>query len=750
IDMFKKSYKIILSFIFFTLFLSSWLRAEIIDKINIQGNERISTETIKMFSDVSIGDELSENDLNRILKKLYNTNFFETVSIKLSNEILIIKVTENPIIQNISYEGIKSSQMLEELKKKIVLKSRSSFNEILLNKDIGQIKSFLKEKGYYFSKVETFIEELVDNKINLSYKINLGQKAKIQKISFIGDKIFKDKKLKGVILSEEYKPWKFLSGKKFLNEAMIKYDERLLKNFYLNKGYYNVVINSSFAKILDNQSFELIYDINANSKLFFGNLKMDLPSDFSKSNYEEVEKFFKKLENEPYSINRIEDIVEKIEMITINEQFESVQAKVTENIVSNKINLNFKIEEMERFFIERINILGNNVTRESVIRNQIVIDEGDPFNQILYAKSLNNIKALNFFENVDGEILDGKEFNTKIININITEKATGEIFAGVGTGTDGSTFSFGVKENNYLGRGVKVDTNLNVSEERIKGKFLVSNPNYKNSDKNLDLSLEATSIDRLGTSGYKSNVTGFSIGTQFEYLDDLRFGLSTRNAIEKIDVASSASARQKKQDGNYFDSFIGLNFFYDKRNQKYQTTSGFFSNYDVSLPILSDTNTLTNNYNYKIFKELYENNVSTFAFSLRGASSLSGDDIKLSERLYIPGRKLRGFESGKIGPKDGSDFIGGNYVSTINATTTIPKILENVQNVDIVLFADAANIWGVDYDSSLDKSGIRSSVGLGLDWLTPVGPLTFSFAQPITKEPTDIEETFRFNIGTSF
>ena len=200
---------------------------------------------------------------------------------------------------------------------------------------------------------------------------------------------------------------------------MIKYDERLLKNFYLNKGYYNVVINSSFAKMTDDQSFELIFNIDANSKLFFGNLKIDLPNDFSKSNYEEVEKFFKKLENEPYSINRIEDIVEKIETITINEQYESIKASVNENIVSNKININFKIEETEKFFIERINIFGNNVTRESVIRNQIEIDEGDPFNQILYAKSLNNIKALNFFENVDGEILDGNEFNTKIININI-------------------------------------------------------------------------------------------------------------------------------------------------------------------------------------------------------------------------------------------------------------------------------------------------------------------------------------------
>ena len=748
--MFKKLYKIALFITFFTLMLSLWSRAEVINEIDIEGNQRISSESIKMFAGVSISDDLTENNLNEILKKLYDTSFFDLVSVKILNNTLVIRVTENPIIQNITFEGIKSSKIIEDLKKNVLLKSRSSFNEVLLDKDKKLIRNYLKDKGYYFSQIDISKEELGDNKINLFYSISLGEKAKIKKISFLGNKIFKDKKLKGVILSEEYKPWKFLSGKKYLNESIIKFDEKLLKNFYLNKGYYDVVVNSSFAKKINDQSFELIFNIEANPKIFFGELKLEIPNDFSNSNYEQVEKFFKKLENEPYSINRIEDIVEKIETITINEQYEAIKASINESIVSNKININFKIEETEKFFIEKINIFGNNITRESVIRNQIVIDEGDPFNQILYAKSLNNIKALNFFESVNGKILDGNEYNTKIINIEIQEKATGEIFAGVGTGTDGSNFSFGVKENNYLGRGVKVDSDLNVSQERIKGKFLVSNPNYKNSDKNLDLSIEATSIDRLGTSGYKSNVTGFGIGTNFEYLDDFRLGLSSRNSVEKISVDSSASNRQKKQDGNYFDSFIGLDFFYDKRNQKYQTTSGFFSSYSVNMPIISETNTLTNTYNYKVFKELYENNVSSFSFLFKGANSLTGDDIKLSERIYIPGKKLRGFESGKIGPKDGSDYIGGNYVSSINATTTLPVILENVQSVDIVMFADAANVWGVDYDSSLDNSGIRSSIGIGLDWLTPVGPLTFSFAQPITKEPSDIEETFRFNIGTSF
>ena len=180
----------------------------------------------------------------------------------------------------------------------------------------------------------------------------------------------------------------------------------------------------------------------------------------------------------------------------------------------------------------------------------------------------------------------------------------------------------------------------------------------------------------------------------------MRLGLSTKNNIEKIDVDSSASSRQKKQDGNYFDSFIGLDFFYDKRNQKFQTTDGFYSNYSLELPVLSETNTLTNSYRYKIFTELYENNISTLSLLLQSSNSLTGDDVKLSERLYIPGKRLRGFERGKVGPKDQDDFIGGNYITTINATSTVPKILENIQNVDLVMFAVSAK-FNISFSSNM-------------------------------------------------
>ena len=745
-------YKFKLFLISFCIFILSVnnLKAETVNKIIVEGNDRVSSETVIMFSGVSVNDDLSENNLNQVLKQLYESNFFELVSVKIENNILSIKVKEYPIIQNIMYEGIKSSETLEKIKKDVNLKSRSSFNEILLIKDKENIARKLKNLGYYFAEINTSVEELNDNKVNLVFNISLNNKAKIKKISFIGNKIFKDKKLKSIILSEEYKFWKFLSGKKFLNEAMIEYDKRLLKNFYLNKGFFNVAINSSFAKMINEQDFELVFNIEANPKLYFGKLKLNLPTDFSQSNYESLDKFFNKLENEPYSLYSVENILEKIENITINEQYESIKATVEETIIDNKINISFNIEETERMFIERINIFGNNITKESVIRNQIEIDEGDPFNSILYTKSLNSIKSLNFFENVEGEVLEGNKFNSKIINISVVEKATGEIFAGVGTGTGGSNISFGVKENNYLGSGVLVDSNLSLSETKVKGRLFISNPNYKNSDKSLNLSMESSVTDRLSTSGYKSNVTGFSLGTDFEYLDDLRFGISTKNLIEKITVDSTASAKQKKQEGNYFDNFLGIDLNYDKRNQKFQTTSGFFSNYSVDIPILSDTNTLMNSYNYKIFKELYEDNVSTLSFLLSSSTSISGDNVKLSERLYIPARKLRGFEAGKVGPKDGSDYVGGNYISSINATSTIPYFLENVQNVDIVMFADVGNIWGVDYNSSLDVDEIRSSVGVGLDWLTPVGPLTFSLAHPITQAESDVTEMFRFNLGTSF
>ena len=323
--------------------------------------------------------------------------------------------------------------------------------------------------------------------------------------------------------------------------------------------------------------------------------------------------------------------------------------------------------------------------------------------------------------------------------------------AGAGVGTSGATVAIGVKENNYLGKGIGLDANLTLTEDSIKGLFSVKNPNFKNSDKSISASVQATELNKLTDFGYKSSKTGFSIGTEFEYYEDLNFGIGFNTFYESLEADTTASARQKKQAGNYFDTFLKFNFDYDKRNQKFKTTDGFRSYYSVNVPLISDTNTLTNSYDYKVFNEFYENNITTFSISLSSANSISDDDIKLSERLFIPSRKLRGFETGKVGPKDGEDFIGGNYLTTFNAQTNIPKIFENSQNLDAVIFFDMGSLWGVDYDSSLDDgSKLRSSLGIGVDWFTVIGPLNFSLTEVITKEDTDKTESFRFNLGTTF
>ena len=749
--MFFKIFRVL--FIPFILNLSfiNFSNSEIIKKIQISGNDRISYETIVMFSEVDINDNVNSSTINNVLKNLYNTNFFNDISVKLNNNVLEIKVVENPIIQNITYEGIKSNRIKDLIVSSTKLKSRSSYNDLILKKDKENIQSELKILGYYFPSIETYIEDLKDNKINLTYKIDLGEKAKIKKISFIGDKKFKDKKLKSIIVSEENRFWKFITSKKFVNENLISLDKRLLKNFYLNKGFYDVQIDSSFAKLINQNEFELIFNIQANEKFYFNDLNLKLPNDFDPENFINLNQFLENLKGEPYSINKVRDILEEIDIITLSEQFQSVSAEVDETIFDQKIDLNFIIEESKIVFVERINIFGNNVTRESVIRNQFEIDEGDPYNEILANKSINNLKSLNFFKNVNSEVIDGSSSDLKIINIIVEEKATGEITAGAGVGTSGSSLSFGVKENNYLGKGINLSTNLTLTDESLKGRFSVTNPNFKNSDKLVYFSAEASEIDRLSAYGYKTNKTGVSVGTNFEYLNDFSIGLGNSNFYEKIETDSTASSRQKTQEGNYWDSFINLNFDYDTRNQKFQPSDGFRSQYFLDMPVLSETASLTNTYLYKYFTELYENNISSFSIFLSSAISLKNEDIKLSERIILPSNRLRGFERGKVGPKDGDDFIGGNYAATMNFSSTIPQILQNSENIDILFFIDIANVWGVDYfDGDDEGSEIRSSTGIGIDWLTPVGPLNFTFATAISKADTDKTESFRFNLGTSF
>jgi outer membrane protein insertion porin family len=744
-------FKVIFQFIIFTLFLTFSVFSNNYEKIIVNGNDRISDETILVFSEINDDRILNENLINDILKKLYKSGFFKDVNVKLENNNLIINVIENPIIQTVFIKGIKRKKTEEILYEIISLKDRSSYNLSLVNKDENAILNHLKEDGYYFSKITSSYQDLGENKIDLLYEIELGAKAKISKISFIGDKKFKDSILRNVIVSEEYRFWKFISGKKYLNENLINYDKRLLNNFFKNRGFFNVKIGSSFANYLGNDNFEIIYNISSGEKFYFNEFTVNLPIDYEQSNFDQLNKTFDKFKGEAYSLNAIDKVLKEIDKIVLNEQFEFLKSTVKEQIEGNLINLTFEIGESEKFYVEKINIYGNNITREDVIRNNLLIDEGDAFNELLQTKTTNRLKSLNFFSKVDTKIINSTDQSKKIINITVEEKPTGEIMAGAGVGTSGGTVAFGISENNFLGRGIELSSDVSISEETLKGLISLNNPNYKGSNRSLNTTVESTVTDRLTDFGYKSSKTGFSVGSGFEFYDDLYWNTGISSYIDKLEANSSASATMKKQEGSYFDSFFNQTFRYDKRNQRYKTTDGFITRFSQNIPIISDTYTLTNSYDYKTYNQWLGESIVSLGFHVKTTNSLNGEDVKLSERLYLPANKLRGFEAGKVGPKDGSSYIGGNYTSSVNIATTLPQVLPSLQNTNFSIFFDAANIWGIDYSSTLaDESKIRSSIGIAVDFYTPVGPLNFSLSEVITKGSNDTAEAFRFNLGTTF
>ncbi len=741
--------KKILVIIFFQLFFFNSLNAKTIDKFIITGNERVSDETIIMFSTLNIGDIINDNILNDVLKKLYYTNYFKQVEISQDKSVVKIDVIENPIIQSVTVEGIKVDSLNEKINEVTKKIEKYPFVENKINEQIILLKNILKSYGYYFVNLETSIIENSNNTVDLKYNFDLGEVAKIKTINFIGNKIFNDTILRNIIISEEAKFWKFLTRNKFLDLNRISADTSRLVKFYRNRGYHNVRIKSTTAIITEENQFELIFNINSGNKFFINNISFVENKNLSENISKIFEKEFKQLEGKYYSEKKISNLIDDINEFTLRNDFVFLNANYNEIIKNgNKIDILINLDSLDKKFVERINVLGNFITDEKVIRNSLIIDEGDPYNNILFDRSISNLKSLNIFKSVNYKSTEESE-SGKIIDITVEEKPTGEVFAGAGTGTGGSNITAGIKENNYLGLGIKLDTNLTITDDTIKGKFSVTNPNYNNSDKLVKTVLESSSDDFFTLSGYKTSKTGITIATEFEQMNDLFVNLEMSNYYENLKTSSTANSIVKKQEGSYFENLITYEFKYNQLDQNYQPTDGYINSFSQTLPLISNDKTFANKFTSSVYQSISDNIILSAQFYLNTINSLD-DNVRISKRVFVPPRRLRGFEGGKIGPKDGSQYIGGNYATALNLNSTLPNIIFESDDVDFNIFMDLANVWEVDYNNTLDSNKIRSSTGVAVNWFSPIGPLSFSYAIPLSDADTDIIENFRFQIGTSF
>ena len=743
--------KKLLSIILSVLFIAGSSFAEIVNEIQISGNKRVSDETVKVYGEIKPeGSDFSNSDINNILKNLYSTNFFEDVNVETRNKKLIINLIEYPVINEIVLIGEQNTRVKNQIKKIISSKEKNSFIKNNLNKDINLIKKLYSSLGYKFSQVETKVRNIDKNNVDLAINIDKGEITRISKIFFTGDKKIKDKRLRDIIASEEDKFWKVISRNTRFNENQIELDKRLLINYYKNLGYYDVKVTSSSAEIQDSENINLYYSIEAGKRYIFAKIETVLDSTFDKEIFFPLREKYNDLVGTYYSPFKIKKILEEIDIIIENKNLQFVEHSVQETIEGDKINLAFNIKEGKKIIVERINIKGNNVTNESVIRSELLLDEGDPFTNLNLDKSVAKLKSKNIFNRVKSEVLPGSSDDQKIIEINIEEKPTGELSAGAGVGTNGGTFAFDIQENNWLGEGKIVGINVELSEESLKGKLFYTNPNYDLLGNSIEYHIQNTSNDKPDQ-GYENKLITFGAGTSFEQYKDIYTNLSLNFSYDDLRTNSNASASLQKQDGDFTELAAVYGLTYDKRNRTFMPTDGSVFGFVQSLPIYADKPFIDNTFRFSTYHEFNENYVGSGKIFLSAINGLNDEDVRLSKRKTLTTRRLRGFSKGKIGPVDGNDHIGGNYAAAVNFDVNLPNLLPDSSNTDVSFFVDFGNVWEVDYDDSLDDSNkLRSSTGINASWISPIGPMTFTLATNLSKASTDTTESFNFNLGTSF
>ena len=515
----NKKLKYILLVLFLS-FSSNTINAEVINNVIINGNKRVSDETIKIYGQINDYKQYSEKNANEILKSLFDTGFFEDINLSYENKNLTINIKEYPVISQLLIIGEKSKNFEKEIKKIISLKEKKSFIKSNLAKDVNTIKILYSSLGYNFAKVEAKINKINEETFDVLFEIDRGNKTKISKINFIGNDNVKSKRLEDIIASEESKFWKFISKNTVLSESLIELDKRLIFNYYKSIGFYDIKISSNLAEIISSEEANLTYTINEGERYSIGKISTNLDSVFDKKIFFPLNKTYSKLAGEYYSPFKVKKILDEIDEIISSNNLQFVEHNVEEEVKDKIINITFNIFEGEKELVERVNIKGNTVTNEDVIRSELILDEGDPFTKIKLDKSIANIKSRNIFKDVKYLVNKGSEDNLKVIDIEIEERPTGEISAGAGVGTSGGTVSFGIKENNWLGSGRSVEFQMDLDEESLTGVLSFKDPNYDKLGNSLNYYLRSEGNDKPDQ-GYENTILSAVIGTSFEQYKDL-------------------------------------------------------------------------------------------------------------------------------------------------------------------------------------------------------------------------------------
>jgi len=729
---------------------------DVITDIRVEGVQRIEPATVISYLTAGVGDRFDRLRLNDSLKALYQTGLFADVVFRRDGGTLVVSVVENPIINRINFEG-NSYLDDEALEQEIELRPRVVYTRTRVQNDTQRILDTYRRNGRYAATVEPKIIRLPQNRVDLAFEIEEGSRTGIDTIRFIGNQNFSDSELKSVILTEESAWYRIFSQSDTYDPDRLSFDKELLRRFYLSEGYADFRVVDETAELSPQRDqFFITFTVEEGPLYTFG--KIDLETTLRNFDPESVRDVVSTVEGETYSSEAVQTTVSEITNAVSDQNFPFVQVTPLIKRDPDELTMSviYKIDEGERRFVERIEITGNVLTVDEVIRRQLLLAEGDPFNQTKLQLSVQRVRDLGYFESVEPRVTEGSQPDLEQVEISVAEQATGEISFGAGFSTaDGPLGDFSIRERNLFGKGQDLRIGATVSTRRQEYDLSFTEPYFLDRDLSAGFDIFRTTRNNSDESSFDEQNTGTALRLGYPLSEDLRQRLIYRLAYTDInDIDDGASPAIQSEEGSRVISMVGQELFYDQRNSKLNPTDGYFIRFGTDLAGLGGTaRFIRGRLDATHFFPLGDEYI--LAISGRtGAVQGLGKDVSVADRFFLGGNQLRGFETAGAGPRDlaTNDSLGGNQFATATIELAFPLGLPEEFQLKGHLFSDAGTVGQVDFDDPniADEHSLRVSSGVGVSWGSPLGPVRLDFAVPIVSKDYDETELVRFGFGTRF
>ncbi len=746
--------KILLTTVIYLFFvIKLFAEGNVINKINVEGTQRIDVETVISYSNTSQGEIYSEDLGNQILKNLFDTNLFSNIQISFENNNLNILLQENPTINLVTFSG-NSKIKDEDLIIEISLKERSVYSRSKVKKDIQRMLTLYQRSGRLSTEINPKLELLENNRVNLNYEISESDVAKVSNIIILGNNIFSASKIKSLMKTKEKTFLRLLSSSDNYDPDKLEFDKQLISQFYNNNGYPQFKFTSSIAQLQANSNnFEIILNVSEGEKFFFG--KISVESKLKKINTEALVDVLPIQEGDIFDRSQVKKSVDDLKELAQLEGYTFIEIvpDFIENKETNELDIKLYVNEGPRVYVNNINIEGNTRTVDKVIRREINLTEGDAYNRYAIDYSKDSIRALNFFQKV--EIKEVKtNFPDKIdLEISVEEKNTGEASIGAGySSASAASLTLGLSEKNFLGKGQKVKFQSSLSNNRSTYDISITEPYFNNKPLSLTSNIYSNFTDPNSVN-YDTEDIGLGLSAAFPLSVDrfleLRYSLFT----SRIKADTNATSYEKALAGTDTVSTLGYTLAFDKRNSRFKPSRGFNFKINQDLAGLGGNSYYyRNSFEFNSYKRLSERFIGSFKLQGGNINGYNGKYSPLSSNFKLGGKKLRGFKSGKIGPKLGNSYTGGQYYYLTSLETNIDL---NIDAFDITttFFIDVGSVWGLEnpaYGTIDNDHEARSSIGLNFNWDSAIGPINIIYANILKSNKNDTTDNLYFDIGYNF